>query len=190
MFKGGDNEKRRKQGPGGKTEAATAAAAAQAYYGSVYRTWRRRHPRPGDPDEARAAEQIMLQKAQNAFGRTYRTGRTALAHELAHARKHNDEARRGVFFARAHAEGRAARLLGRWTSRVPRTYLLAADALLLMLLAVLVIGVGYAFGLFRNAGRVPHSLDEAAASLYTRTLGADMAREARELARRPSTTVR
>lgn len=189
MFKGGDNEKRRRQGPGGKTEAATAAAE-QAYYASVYRTWRRRHPRPGDPDEARAAEQILLQKAQNAFGRTYRTGRTALAHELAHARKHNDEARRGVFFARAHADGRAARLLGRWTNRVPRAFLLAADALLLMLMAVLVIGVGYTSGLFRNAGRVPHSLDEAADSPYTRTLGADMAREARELARRPNTIVR
>ena len=96
MFQGGDNEKRREQDPGQRTEPATAAAE-QAYYASVYRTWRRRHSRPGAPDEAQAAEQILLQRAQNVFGRTYRTGRTALAHELAHARKHNDEAWRGVF---------------------------------------------------------------------------------------------
>ena len=188
----------------------------EAYYEATYQAWRRDQEKAHQRQQRREAREharrhaagpaataptlpvVEEERLRDApFWRTYAGWRQERAARLAAhpVTPEEEEAAARVAEARSFAAtyfawrqnlAWARRGPLAWWHRMPRTWILAGDALLVLAILLLLASLTLVSGVFREAGKVPRSMDEAADSLYHRQLQEEMAREERALRSRPA----
>jgi len=185
-----------------------------AYFEATYQAWRRTHekerqrqqrhkerqhgaPQAGDLEVSAAPEVEEAHRRDDYFWRTYsgwreeRASRRAAhpltpAQEEAAAREASERPFAAAYFDWRQDLAWTKRGPLAWWHRMPRSWILAGDALLVLAVLLLLTAITLHSGVFRTAGKVPRSMDEAADSPYRRQLQEEMAREERALKNRPA----